>query len=405
MKATILILITLCVNVELHFSQNFLPLKVGNKYMYSERYAGTGPGGGGNSGIQYGSMIVEMDTVIGNDTVYRLPVTGISLPGRWYSYRQSEQKLYVFISNYDSLQLAVDFTIPKDSQFTSYITGQPLNFTSNGIFSDTIFGVAVQSFSMYFYSSSNQYKYTFSSDFGISSYFRKSILGVYYSAAWDTLKAAIIDTNIFNNFIVKIDTLFPLINRPIQTFPFVLRCYYSTPYPSLIDSFYVDILLTRGDSIVNSWRLPFQNNQLNMPIVSSMLEVGDIIKLRTKITDKSIFNNYDYYPDSGYAEIEVLAVVNIIDEQSGILEFELNQNYPNPFNPSTVISYQLPVSGDVTLKVYDVLGREVATLIDEYREAGYHEVEFNSAGLASGIYYYQLNTGSFIKTKKMVLLR
>ena len=70
--------------------------------------------------------------------------------------------------------------------------------------------------------------------------------------------------------------------------------------------------------------------------------------------------------------------------------FTLEQNYPNPFNPSTVISYQLPVSSDVTLKVYDVLGNEVATLVNEEKSAGSYEVEFSADGLTSGIYFYKL---------------
>ncbi len=86
-------------------------------------------------------------------------------------------------------------------------------------------------------------------------------------------------------------------------------------------------------------------------------------------------------------------------------EFVLEQNYPNPFNPSTVISYRLPVTGFVSLKIFDVLGNKVATLADEYKPAGLYEVEFDASSLASGIYYYQLHTNSFIQTKKMVLLR
>lgn len=100
---------------------------------------------------------------------------------------------------------------------------------------------------------------------------------------------------------------------------------------------------------------------------------------------------------------------NVLEVNVASMNFALHQNYPNPFNPSTVISYQLPVSGEVTLKVFDVLGREVATLIDEYKEAGYHEVEFQSAvgslQLASGIYYYQLKAGEFVETKKMIVIR
>ncbi|MFO7526447.1 MAG: T9SS type A sorting domain-containing protein, partial [Ignavibacteriaceae bacterium] len=88
-----------------------------------------------------------------------------------------------------------------------------------------------------------------------------------------------------------------------------------------------------------------------------------------------------------------------------ITKYILHQNYPNPFNPGTIISWQSPVGSWQTIKVFDVLGREVATLIDEYREAGYHEVEFNSAGLASGVYYYQLKAGSYVQTKKMIYLK
>jgi hypothetical protein len=86
-------------------------------------------------------------------------------------------------------------------------------------------------------------------------------------------------------------------------------------------------------------------------------------------------------------------------------EFRLEQNYPNPFNPSTVISYRLPVTSNVILKVYDVLGNEIATLFNEEKPAGEYEVEFNAHGLPSGIYFYQLKTGEFIQTKKMILLK
>jgi hypothetical protein len=96
-------------------------------------------------------------------------------------------------------------------------------------------------------------------------------------------------------------------------------------------------------------------------------------------------------------------------------EYTLYQNYPNPFNPSTKISWQLPVGSHQTLKIYDVLGNEVATLVDEYRPAGTYEVEFNissisgfvtaKSGYASGIYFYRLRTNEFIQTKKMLLLK
>lgn len=85
--------------------------------------------------------------------------------------------------------------------------------------------------------------------------------------------------------------------------------------------------------------------------------------------------------------------------------FLLSQNYPNPFNPSTKINWQTPVGGHQSLKVYDVLGNEVATLVDEFKPAGNYEVLFESESLASGIYIYRLQTSGFTETKKMVLLR
>jgi len=86
-------------------------------------------------------------------------------------------------------------------------------------------------------------------------------------------------------------------------------------------------------------------------------------------------------------------------------EFKLEQNFPNPFNPTTTIQYQLPQDAKVTLKVYDILGSEVATLINAEQEAGYYEVNWNASNLASGVYIYRLQTGSFVSVKKMMLLR
>ncbi len=85
--------------------------------------------------------------------------------------------------------------------------------------------------------------------------------------------------------------------------------------------------------------------------------------------------------------------------------FLISQNYPNPFNPSTKINYQLPVAGNVTLKVYDVLGNEIATLVNEEKPAGSFEIEFKANYLPSGVYFYQLKAGDYVETKKMILLK
>jgi hypothetical protein len=85
--------------------------------------------------------------------------------------------------------------------------------------------------------------------------------------------------------------------------------------------------------------------------------------------------------------------------------FSLAQNYPNPFNPATTIKYQIPELSFVTLKVYDVLGGEIATLVNEEKPAGGYEVEFNKTELPSGIYFYRLQADNYIETRKMVLMK
>jgi hypothetical protein len=86
-------------------------------------------------------------------------------------------------------------------------------------------------------------------------------------------------------------------------------------------------------------------------------------------------------------------------------KFELAQNYPNPFNPTTTIEYSIPQAGVVTIKIFDILGREVTTLVNEEKQRGNHVVKFNASNLSSGIYFYKLQAGSFVQTLKMILLK
>jgi len=83
----------------------------------------------------------------------------------------------------------------------------------------------------------------------------------------------------------------------------------------------------------------------------------------------------------------------------------LIQNYPNPFNPTTTIGYALPTTGVVTLKIFNILGQEVQTLVDEKQVAGQYSVIFDAKNLASSIYFYRLNAGDFVQTRKAILMR
>ncbi len=94
-----------------------------------------------------------------------------------------------------------------------------------------------------------------------------------------------------------------------------------------------------------------------------------------------------------------------LHEGTDVAEYSLQQNYPNPFNPTTVINYQIPKDGLVTLKVYDVLGREVATLINEHQQAGRYNINFDASNLPSGVYIYQIRAGDYNQSRKMLLIK
>jgi hypothetical protein len=137
-----------------------------------------------------------------------------------------------------------------------------------------------------------------------------------------------------------------------------------------------------------------------------------------QVKDEEVF--YTFAPDVGLIiqqndgwSIKKLTSAIVDGETVASLEesnhspsiFQLGQNYPNPFNPSTTIRYALPSRAHVTLTVYNSLGQEVATMVNDVQDAGYHDVRFDASALASGVYFYRLRAGGFVETHRMVLLR
>lgn len=113
-------------------------------------------------------------------------------------------------------------------------------------------------------------------------------------------------------------------------------------------------------------------------------------------------------PTGGTTPISIqpgFVLVAITQNSTIASEYKLSQNYPNPFNPSTKIDFSLPNSTNVELKIFDVLGREVYTLLNEEFAAGNYSVDFNASELPSGMYFYKLTSGEFSEVKKMVLIK
>jgi len=155
-------------------------------------------------------------------------------------------------------------------------------------------------------------------------------------------------------------------------------------------------------------------------ITPSTLSFGNIAPGQVKST-YSIFPHY-IYTQNNPSSIDFIVhifsnghffwsdsftiVTGIAENETNLpIEYALKQNYPNPFNPITTIKYQIPKISFVTLKVYDVLGSEIATLVNEEKPIGNYTVEFDATSLPSGVYFYRLQSGDFVETKKMVLLR
>ena len=129
------------------------------------------------------------------------------------------------------------------------------------------------------------------------------------------------------------------------------------------------------------------------------------------VTDTSA--SYGRLPD-GSANWQILVprtrgfsnvVTDVENEFNSISEYRLNQNYPNPFNPTTTISFTIPATSNVSLKVFNILGKEVATIVNETKSAGNYSINFNASGLSSGVYFYQLTTDNFTSTKKFTLMK
>lgn len=169
------------------------------------------------------------------------------------------------------------------------------------------------------------------------------------------------------------------------------------------------------------WRSPLENAEFRFQLSNDSL-FGSILhelvttNLNTQLPDALLVEGQEYYwrvrttlngetgPWSEVYNFNTL-LTDVENETQLPKEFALIQNYPNPFNPSTTLTYHLPKTANVVLKVYDVLGNEIATLVNEEKPAGVYDVEFNGSGLSSTVYFYQLKANQFVETKKLALLK
>ena len=140
---------------------------------------------------------------------------------------------------------------------------------------------------------------------------------------------------------------------------------------------------------------------INIYLLSNHLSPGNRYYFRVKGMMESIETNWSQVKSFWYVN-----TTDVKDDHDDMLEgYHLYQNYPNPFNPNTEIKYSVLNSSRVEVKVFDVLGNEIETLVNEEKPAGSYELTWNAANLPSGIYFYRLQAGDFVQTKKMILLK
>jgi len=175
-------------------------------------------------------------------------------------------------------------------------------------------------------------------------------------------------------------------------------------------------------SIIGSYSIldnPLTNNKPDANIlVTALLNDGDYFDHVLGVWYYDVIQKWILYSEDNASFAEdlkynvyvsnPLGLPTSIDEENNsavVNNFELQQNYPNPFNPTTKIRFSLAEQSQVMLKVYNVLGKEIATLVNDVKGVGVHEVSFDGSGLASGVYFYTLQTGMYTKTRKMILLK
>jgi hypothetical protein len=189
--------------------------------------------------------------------------------------------------------------------------------------------------------------------------------------------------------------------------PFLLNpTMDSTPMPDSIDFSWNSVSGAETYELQISYDNAFKNIYFgSFPSADTSLNFGSLVEDTTYYWRVRANNTNDHSNWSATWRFRTARITSVEQNNAVVKQFELSQNYPNPFNPTTRIHYSVVGNQNVTLKVYDVLGREVATLVNERKAPGTYDVSFNAGALPSGVYFYRLKAGSFTSTKKLMLLK
>lgn len=429
LKKILFTVIFLLLSLDKTFSQsapnNYLPLQIGNTYQYFEQVSV------GNAfpftGYSLSIRTVLKDTLINNHKYYFYDGPYVS---DWIRYSEEDKKIYAFWNDTDRVYMDFNkalgdtfyqFYLPLHNYRISSVMGGQIN-----IFSQLY---EYRGYDTRWVGPTGTFKHgeRFGENFGIYFFNDNHRDGSFETALTANVIMAIVydsigNAQLFSNHYKPQITITPITVLSSQNFnlSFKVTHYYNRyPYPdhhglNFIDTVTFVSFYQQNDSIIFNPLVAasdsaYPDYKISIILDTALLKCGFSFNYKIVAKDKGIIPETSYSPDSGYYQCNWDFGTGIENNATAPKEFSLSQNYPNPFNPSTRIQYQLSNNSHVSLKVYDILGNEVATLVDEYKPAGTYEVEFQSTvgsrQLASGVYYYQLKVGENVQIKKMILLR
>ncbi len=395
-------------SVNLLTAQNWFPLGIGNKWQMfgSSEFQGS-------TYWWIKNFVINSDTII-NGLKYYHHTAGI------FRYDTVGQKLFTYGFNADSNKYAeglyMDFNLPNNSTFRQFNPGSSIYnhrevtvVETNTTFLGRSWNVKGFKYYNYPYFGSGYWALNFgyfdSTPIQAQFWLNDSLLTYdhgYYPVIYFTPITQISSNRFKTNFSV--------------------HHYYSRWIPAgapggslnYIESVNLLGFYEKGDSVYNIQPVSATIGQvctLNFYLDLELLKRQYIFKYKIQAKDKGLILHYSTSPNTGYFSlVYVDSTTNITDNDNRPNNFALVQNYPNPFNPSTKIRYAIPLLGGargglVTIKIFDVLGNEIETLVNEEKSPGTYEITWNAVGLPSGVYFYQLRSGEFVETKKMLLLR
>jgi len=401
-------------------------MKPGSKFYYA--MSGSHP----DVHSKYEVYEIDRDTIIPqNGKTYLIPKGPVKIPGEVsypdrifdlpFRYDTVANKYYVWESGAEKLRL--DFS-NSNSIYSFWRAASPQLTCSVTVSAQSHLGMPIISHEARFMTQDGTLEESRSVSYcdtlGIYSYFHHYY--VYVHLQWGILRNLIMakinlgDTTVYYSTHYKPEfAIEPKQTLSVTKYNQYFRLsHYLTHRTNVdtvcfIDSIRITHYYKRGSdsiSLPDLYLEPHFSAEYHYPMTldSSLFTQGYTYYYRITATDKSLIPEATTVPETGFFAVNYDPAASV-DDGEVPQSFALEQNYPNPFNPSTTISYTIPKSGRVTLKVYSVLGSEVATLHDGYQSAGTHSVEFNAADLPSGVYFYRLEAGDQSSTKKLLLLK